>query len=94
VELVPEGVAVTLDREREYGIRWWNRSSQTSRQVSEPTHNGQKHYRRKVTFASRGQEEWIGAPVPAFLSRELVDSARARMTTPRPQERKNLAVGA
>ena len=38
-------------------------------------------------------EEWIGAPVPAFLSRELVDSARARMTTPRPQERKNLARG-
>ena len=34
VELVPEGVAVTLDREQEYGIRWWNRSSQKSRQVS------------------------------------------------------------
>jgi site-specific DNA recombinase len=93
VEVVPEGVAVTLDREREYGVRWWNRSSQKSRQVSDPSHNGQKHYRRKVTFVSRSQEEWIGVPVPAFLSRELVDSARARMTTPRPQERKNLARG-
>jgi site-specific DNA recombinase len=93
VEVVPEGVAVTLDREREYGVRWWNRSSQKSRQISDPSHNGQKHYRRKVTFNSRSQEEWIGAPVPAFLSRELVDSARVRMTTPRPQERKNLACG-
>jgi site-specific DNA recombinase len=43
--LVPEQVAAYLQKEKSYGIRWWNRSSQKSRQVSEPTQNGQRHYR-------------------------------------------------
>jgi DNA invertase Pin-like site-specific DNA recombinase len=65
-ELVPPAVAVTLREGEMYGIRWWNRSSQKSHQVSEPTSNGDRRYRRKVAYASRGREEWIGIPVPAF----------------------------
>ena len=42
-------------------------------------------------YASRGREEWIAVPVPAFLPRELVEMARATMAAPRPQQRKNLA---
>jgi site-specific DNA recombinase len=93
LELVPEQVVVVLEKEKTYGIRWWNRSSQKRRQISEPTRNGQRHYRQKVTYTPRHREEWIATPVPAFLPRELVERARAMMFAPRPQERKNLARG-
>ncbi len=92
-ELVPPAVAVTLRAGETYGIRWWNRSSQKSRQVSEPTSNGDRRYRRKVAYVPRGREEWIGTPIPAFLPRELVETARAMIATPRSQERKNLTRG-
>ena len=91
--LVPQEVAATLDEGGEWGIRWWNRSSQKSRQVSEPAQDGRRVYRRKVAYASRDPQEWIATPVPAFLPRELVERARTRMAAPRPQERKNLARG-
>jgi site-specific DNA recombinase len=93
VGLVPPAVAVTLSAGEMYGIRWWNRSSQKSRQVSEPTSNGDRRYRRKVAYVPRGREEWIGTPIPAFLPRELVETARAMIATPRSQERKNLTRG-
>jgi site-specific DNA recombinase len=92
LELVPERMAAALEK-KTYGIRWWNRSSQKRRQVSEPTRNGQRYYRQKVTYTPRHREEWIAAPVPAFLPRELVERARAMISAPRPQERKNLARG-
>jgi site-specific DNA recombinase len=92
-ELVPPAVAVTLRGGEMYGIRWWNRSSQKSRQVSEPTTNGDRRYRRKVAYVPRRREEWIGTPIPAFLPRELVETARAMIATPRSQERKNLTRG-
>jgi site-specific DNA recombinase len=93
LELVPPAAAAALDPDKEYGIRWWNRSSQKSRQVSEPGRDGQRRYRRKVAYTPRAQEEWIGATVPAFLPRDLVERARAAMSAPRPQDRKNLARG-
>jgi site-specific DNA recombinase len=93
IELVPSAVAATLTEGEKYGIRWWNRYSRKSRQVSEPTPNGDRRYRRKVAYASRARAEWVGVPVPAFLPRELVERARAAMAAPRPQERKNLARG-
>src|ERR671910_734371 len=93
VELVPPMVAATLTSGEEYGIRWWNRSSQKSRQVSEHTQDGTRRYRRKVAYARRALEEWVGAPVPAFLPRALVEKARATMNTPRPQARENLSRG-
>jgi site-specific DNA recombinase len=91
--LLPPMVAATLANGEEYGIRWWNRSSQKSRQISEHTLDGARRYRRKVAYERRAPEEWVGAPVPTFLPRELVERARATMNTPRPQERKNLARG-
>jgi site-specific DNA recombinase len=93
IQMVPSTVAATLNESEEYGIRWWNRSSQSSSQVSEPTRDGRRTYRRKVAYARRAPEEWIGTPVPAFLPRELVERARAMIAAPRPQERKNLARG-
>jgi site-specific DNA recombinase len=93
VQMVPPAVAAILNEGEEYGIRWWNRSSQKSHQVSEAAFNGQRRYRRKVKFTSRGREEWIATPVPAFLPRELVERARAAIAAPRPQERRNLARG-
>jgi hypothetical protein len=74
VGLVPPTVAATLTNGEECGIRWWNRSSQKSRQVSEPTPNGDRRYRRKVAYAPRAKEEWIATPVPAFLARARGES--------------------
>jgi site-specific DNA recombinase len=93
--LVPPAVAANgaVREGEEYGIRWWNRSSQKSRQVSEPARDGTRRYRRKVAFAARDRAEWIAAPVPAFLPRGLVEAARSAIEAPRPQERKNLARG-
>jgi site-specific DNA recombinase len=91
--LVPPAAAAALEKGAEYGIRWWNRSSQKGRQVSEPTRDGGRRYRRKVAFSVRDRSEWIGAPVPAFLSRGLVEAARSAIAAPRAQERKNLARG-
>jgi site-specific DNA recombinase len=93
LELVPKEVADALKKGREYGIRWWNRSSQKSRQDSETTSDGGRHYRRKVEYASRNKEEWVAVSVPAFLARELVEAARSQVAAPRAQERKNLARG-
>ena len=91
--VVPKEVGATLEKNKEYGIRWWNRSSQKSRQVSEPSHNGHRYYRRKVAFASRSREEWIAVPVPAFLPRELVETARAKATAPYLQQKRKLVRG-
>jgi site-specific DNA recombinase len=91
IKLVPKEVAGALEKSTCYGIRWWNRSSQKSHQVSELSQDGHRRYRRKVVYVSRSHEEWIAVPVPTFLQRELVEMARVMMAAPRPQERKNLA---
>jgi Recombinase zinc beta ribbon domain len=91
IELVPPVAAATLTEGGEYGIRWWNRFSRKSHQVSQPTRDGGRRYRSKVAYLPRSRDEWVGVPVPASLPRELVESARAQVNAPRPQERKNLA---
>jgi site-specific DNA recombinase len=92
-ELVPPAATAVLREGEEYGIRWWNRSSQKGRQVSESARDGTRRYRRKVAVSDRDRSEWVGAPVPTFLPRGLVDAARAALSAPRPYERKNLARG-
>jgi site-specific DNA recombinase len=92
-QMVPQAVAATLNEGEEYGIRWWNRSSQKSRQVSEPSRDGTRRYLTKVAFALRSPDEWIGVPVPAFLPRKLVERARTAIEAPRSQDRKNLSRG-
>jgi site-specific DNA recombinase len=90
--LSPEA-ALALQPGQEYGIRWWNRVSQKSRQVSEPGEDGERRYRTRTTTVKRSPEEWIAAPVPASdrLPRDLVDTARQMMASQRAPQRKHLA---
>ena len=93
--LVSPEIAATLDPDKEYGIRWWNRSNQTSRQVSETDGNGQRLYRTRRGYVARDREEWVAVSVPAsgWLSRTLVDRARTTMAAHRAPERKCLTRG-
>ena len=88
-ELVSAEVASALDPAREYGIRWWNRFARKIRQVSEPDGTGGRHYRRRITTIPKSREEWLAAPIPASLPRQLVDRARTMMAMHRPSERKH-----
>jgi site-specific DNA recombinase len=92
-QLVSPQVAATLDPAQEYGVRWWNRLSRKTRQVSEPDRDGRRRYRKRTTVTPRGREEWVAVPVPAYLPRTLVERARTMMATHRPPERKHLARG-
>ena len=94
-EVVPPAVVASgvLKEDEEYGIRWWNRYSRRSRQVSEPARDGSRRYRRKVALSERDRAEWVATWVPALLPRGLVEAARSALAAPRPQERKNLTRG-
>ena len=91
--LISPEVAATLDSQTSYGVRWWNRSDQKGRQISEPDGEGGRRYRRKTSYALRGSEEWVAVPVPTSprLSLDLVDRAREAIMRHRAPERKNLA---
>jgi site-specific DNA recombinase len=90
-ELVTPEVASQLDASQEYGIQWYNRQRVSVSPVSEPDGAGGRRYRKERTFRWRPKEEWIAIPVPAYLSRELVDRARAVVGSGRARERKHLA---
>ena len=76
-KLVSPEVAAGLDREKLYGIWWYNRLRVCTRQVSEPSENGRR-YRREARFTVKPKEEWVAVPVPyAGIPREVVDAARA-----------------
>jgi len=76
-KLVSPEVAAGLDREKLYGIWWYNRLRVRTRQVSEPSENGRR-YRREARFTVKNKEEWVAVPVPyAGIPREVVDAARA-----------------
>ena len=87
--LAPE-VAATLDPDKEYGVQWYNRQRVTERTVSEPdaASPSGRSYRKTRTFKWRPREEWIAAPVPAHVSRSLVDFARSAMDGRSGRERK------
>jgi site-specific DNA recombinase len=75
-KLVSPEVAAGLDREKLYGIWWYNRLRVRTRQVSEPSENGRR-YRREARFTIKPKEEWVAVPVPyAGIPREVVDAAR------------------
>jgi site-specific DNA recombinase len=90
-KLVTPEVASQLDASKEYGIQWYNRQRVSVSTVSEPDGAGGRRYRKERTFRWRPKEEWIAIPVPAYLSRELVDRARAVVGSGRARERKHLA---
>jgi site-specific DNA recombinase len=74
--LVTPEVAAQLQRNKSYGVWWFNRKRHTSKQVMENTPEG-KVYRTKKKSVDRPRNEWIAVPVPsAGVPRELVDAAR------------------
>ena len=89
--LVTPEVAARLNPDKQYGICWFNRQKTSVRTVSEPDGNGGRRYRKRKTTRIRPKEEWIAVPVPAFLSRSLVDLARTTMESNKGAERKYLA---
>jgi site-specific DNA recombinase len=76
-ELVSPEVAARLDRDRLYGVWWYNRLRVRTRQISEPSENGRR-YRTEARFTEKPKEEWVAVPVPdSGIPREVVDAARA-----------------
>jgi hypothetical protein len=74
--IFPE-VASKLNKEEEYGVWWWNRHVVRQRTVSELDQDGGRRYRKRTFATLRAEGEWIGVPVPAYLSRPLVDLAHS-----------------
>ena len=91
--MVSEEVAAKLDPGKEYGVRWANQKVRRTRQVAESDGNGGRRYRKRNTVALRHPEEWVAIPVPAHLSRELVEQARSMMAAHCAPQRKHLARG-
>lgn len=76
-ERVAPEVAARLDRDSLYGLWTFNRLHTRTRQVSEPTGDGGRRYRRKVRTRERPVEEHLHVPVPySGVPREMVDAAR------------------
>jgi hypothetical protein len=65
-----------LDREKRYGIWWFNRSHKTQKRVAVDTPNG-REYKTRSKSVLRPRSEWIAVPVPdCGVPPELVDAAR------------------
>jgi site-specific DNA recombinase len=77
-ELVSPEVAARLDRDRCYGIWWFNRERWRRTKISEPSPTGEgRDYRWKVVSNLRPREEWVAVPVPdSDIPREMVEAAR------------------
>ncbi len=71
-ERVAPEVAARLNRDGLYGLWTYNRVHTRTRQVSEPTNDGGRRYRRQVRTRERPAEDRLHVPVP-YLGR----SARA-----------------
>ena len=90
MSVTPE-VAARLDPHKQYGICWFNRQKTSTRTISELDGNGGRRYRKSKSTKIRPKDEWIAVPVPAYLSRALVDRARTTMENNKGAERKYLA---
>jgi site-specific DNA recombinase len=77
-KLVSPEVAALLDRDRRYGIWWFNRERWRRTKISEPSPAGEgRDYRWKVVSNLRPREEWVAVPVPdSGIPRETVEAAR------------------
>src|SRR5829696_914008 len=74
--MVAPEVSARLDRDRLYGIWWFNRRERKERQVAEVGVNGRR-YRRRSKNTMKPREEWVAVPVPdPGVPREWVDAAR------------------
>ena len=90
-EWVRPEVAAQLDPELAFGLWWYGRHEVTVRAVSEPDGNGGKRYAKREARKPRPREEQIAVPVPAYLPRGLVETARATLAAKKGTERKYLA---
>jgi len=90
-EWVRPEVAAKLDPELGYGLWWYGRHEVTVHAVSAPDGNGGKRYAKREVRKPRPREEQIAVPVPAYLPRGLVETARATLATNKSSERKYLA---
>lgn len=88
--LVPPAVAATLEADKRYGIRWWNRHERKTSYVPR-SQSGRSS--KKTKYLPRDEAEWIAVPIPTsdLLSRALVERARELAAARRPYERKHLA---
>ena len=74
--MVAPEVSARLDRDRLYGIWWFNRRERKERQVAEVGVNGRR-YRRRSKNTMKPREEWVAVPVPdPGIPREWVNAAR------------------
>ncbi|MGF1472404.1 MAG: recombinase family protein [Rubrobacteraceae bacterium] len=80
-EKVSPEVASRLDPEKQYGLWVYNRLGSATRQVSEPSENGNgRRYKKQVKFTRKPEDEWIYIPVPdSGIPREVVEAARERI---------------
>jgi site-specific DNA recombinase len=75
-ELVPPDVAATLDKQKSYGVWWFNRERIVRRRIVEHGENG-REYRYRTKRVPRPNSEWIAVPVPdAGVPRDIVERAR------------------
>jgi hypothetical protein len=90
-ELVSSEATAQLDPHEKYGIEWYNREKVVVRTISEQDSNGGRRYRKRQIRKPRPKEEWVAIPVPAYLSRDLVDQARASFEANKGSERTRLS---
>ncbi|MBA2691535.1 MAG: recombinase zinc beta ribbon domain-containing protein [Rubrobacter sp.] len=75
------------------GVWWWGRKQVTVTgysPVSPDEYNG-REYRQHTSTTIRPAEERVGVPVPAYLTRGLVEQARTMLSSNRAKERKYTA---
>jgi len=92
-DLVTPEVAARLDPTKAYGIQWFNRKKASVHTITEPDGKGGRRYRKRNYVKQRPREEWIAVPVPAHLSKCLVDRARIALENSKGYERKGLTRG-
>lgn len=90
-ELISVDVLALLDEDGEYGVWWFGRKNTREYSISEPDGNGGRRYRKATTTRIRPKEKRTAVPVPAYISRPLVNQARTALAANRPTERKRLA---
>ncbi len=90
-EWVRPEVAAKLNQELGYGLWWYGRQEVSVHAVSKLDGNGRKRYAKREVRKPRPREEQIAVPVPAYLPRGLVETARTTLTTTKGSERKYLA---
>ena len=75
-EIVSPEVLSALDKDKSYGVYYFNRERVTTYQVSEETPQGRR-YKKRTKRIQKNRSEWIAIPVPdAGIPREVVESAR------------------